>query len=80
MMPRIGAVQAKPGQAASDKTAVTEVANGGDPELACKGRVLLGFQMCMNEQCVKPEFANHAVCEQRRIADQTRRQDQLNRN
>ena len=48
------AVAAQPGPAALAK--------------ACEGRVLLGFQSCMNEQCAKPAFANLTVCVERRAA------------
>ncbi|MCZ4314211.1 protein kinase [Comamonadaceae bacterium G21597-S1] len=51
-----------------------------DPEQACSGRVLLGYQICMNEQCAKPMYARHAVCEQRRAAELARKQQQATRN
>lgn len=51
-----------------------------NPEQACAGRVLLGYQICMSEQCAKPAYAGHAVCEQRRAAEQARKQQQSNRN
>jgi eukaryotic-like serine/threonine-protein kinase len=51
-----------------------------NPEKACDGRVLLGFQMCMNEQCAKAEFAAHPVCRQRRLAEQARSAQQNSRN
>ncbi len=50
------------------------------PEKACEGRVLLGFQTCMNEQCATAEFAGHATCRQRRLADQAREAQRSNRN
>jgi len=51
-----------------------------DPAQACNGRVLLGYQICLNEQCALPRFANHPLCEQRRAVELERRQQQLNRN
>jgi len=52
----------------------------GSPEKGCEGRVLLGFQSCMTEQCAKPEFVAHPVCKQRRMAEQARAAQQNNRN
>jgi serine/threonine-protein kinase len=51
-----------------------------DPELACKDRILLGYQICMGEQCAKPLYAGHPVCQQRQAAAQARKQQQANRN
>lgn len=48
-------------------------ASAGGPAQLCEGRVLLGFQICMNEQCAKPVFAQHPVCVQRREAEKQRR-------
>ena len=48
----------------------------GHPNQACESRVLLGFQICMNEQCAKPAFANHPVCVERRSAEKLRRDSQ----
>ncbi len=79
-LPQAGTGQTKPRPTASDSAAASTVTSGADPELACKGRVLLGYQLCMNEQCARPGFAGNPVCEQRRMAEQSRRQDQVNRN
>ncbi len=49
-------------------------------EAACEGRVLLGFQSCMSEQCAKPVFFDHPTCVQRRAAEQARKAQQSNRN
>jgi len=46
-----------------------EPASAVSPEKACEGRVLLGFQSCLNEQCASPVFANHALCVERRAAE-----------
>ncbi len=43
-------------------------------------RVLLGYQICLSEQCAKPMYFNLPLCEQRRAADLARRQQQMNRN
>ena len=45
-----------------------------NPKQACENRVLLGFQICMNEQCAKPGFRNHAVCVERREQDKLRQE------
>ncbi|MEO8545720.1 MAG: serine/threonine-protein kinase [Burkholderiaceae bacterium] len=58
----------------------TSTAGVASPELACEGRVLLGFQSCMNEQCAKAEFAAQPICKQRRMAAQARAAQQNNRN
>ena len=49
-------------------------------EAACEGRVLLGYQSCMSEQCAKPVFFDHPTCSQRRMAEQARKAQQSNRN
>ncbi|MDP1567050.1 MAG: protein kinase [Polaromonas sp.] len=43
-----------------------------DPKQACENRVLLGFQVCMNEQCARPRFKNHPVCVERREQEKMR--------
>lgn len=71
-------------KAAASKAADAAQASGnlvaGNPEKGCEGRILLGFQTCMNTQCEKPEFFSHAVCKQRRMAEQARAAQQNNRN
>ncbi len=52
----------------------------GNPRHACENRVLLGFQICMAEQCAKPAFTNHPVCVERRAIEQRRRELEQNRN
>ncbi|MDP3701096.1 MAG: serine/threonine-protein kinase [Hylemonella sp.] len=37
-----------------------------DPRRECDGRILLGFETCMRDQCDKPKFAPHPVCVERR--------------
>lgn len=66
---------------ASEAGAPLGLAGGtANPEKACDGRVLLGYQVCMNEQCAKGEFAAHPVCKQRRLAEQARAAQQNSRN
>ncbi len=50
-----------------------------NPRQACEGRVLLGFQSCMAEQCARPIFASNAECVERRAMDQRRRDDEQSR-
>ena len=55
----------------ADKPAAT--ARSSNPRQACEDRVLLGFQLCMQEQCSKPAYASHPVCAERRAMEQRRR-------
>jgi serine/threonine-protein kinase len=71
---------AQPKSAATPSTSATEhsatpapQAASGNPRQACEGRILLGFQICMSEQCAKPGFAQHPVCVERRAMEQRRR-------
>jgi len=55
-------------------------APSGNPRQACEDRMLIGFQICMSEQCAKPAFTNHPVCVERRAMEQRRREaEQLRR-
>ncbi|MDO9402971.1 MAG: serine/threonine-protein kinase [Polaromonas sp.] len=54
--------------------------SAGHPETACEGRMLLGFQICVSQQCAKPAFAHHAVCVKRRAQEQQRRESEMMRN
>lgn len=51
-------------------------AQPSSPAQACEGRVLLGFQICMNEQCAKPAYSRHPVCVERRTMEKLRREAQ----
>ncbi|MEO7938806.1 MAG: hypothetical protein ABIR55_09295, partial [Burkholderiaceae bacterium] len=64
----------------STAKASASVPVAADPEAACSGRILLGYQLCLNEQCARPIFGSHPLCEQRRAAEQALRQQQANRN
>lgn len=72
---------AAPAAAATEHAAApAPSAPSGNPRQACEDRVLIGFQICMNEQCAKPAFANHPVCVERRAMEQRRREaEQLRR-
>ena len=47
------------------------------PRQACEDRVLIGFQICMRDQCAKPAFANHPMCVERKAMEQQRRDAQI---
>ncbi len=55
------------------------VAVASNPKAACEGRILFGFQSCMNEQCAKTVFGQHPQCIERRIMDENRREAERNR-
>ncbi len=74
---------ALPGKSVKPRRTEPVAAVGGDsasPEKACEGRILLGYQTCMSDQCAKAEFAGRAVCRQRRMAEQARDLQHNNRN
>ncbi len=48
----------------------------GSPADACEGRMLIGYQICMSEQCAKPAFQSHPICVERREMDRRRREQQ----
>ena len=50
-----------------------------NPKTACEDRILLGFQSCMAKQCVKPAFAGHPICAERRAMDERRIETERNR-
>lgn len=75
-----GGSTAAPAAAAEHAPAPAPSANSGNPRNACEDRMLIGFQICMNEQCAKPAFTNHPVCVERRAMEQRRREaEQLRR-
>lgn len=51
-----------------------------DPKQACENRVLLGFQICMNEQCARQRFRNHPACVERGEQEKMRREAEALRN
>ena len=58
---------------------VVVAAAGGSPRQACEDRLLLGFHICMVEQCAKRTFTNHPVCVERRAMDERRRESEQSR-
>ncbi|MES2190393.1 MAG: serine/threonine-protein kinase [Pseudomonadota bacterium] len=78
------AAKAAPAKAASaarsaDPTPAPGPASAGSPQQACEGRMLLGFQTCMSEQCARPAFANLPICVERRAIEQRREAERLSR-
>jgi serine/threonine-protein kinase len=74
------AAAATPAAATEHATAPAPAATSGNPKQACEDRMLIGFQICMSEQCAKPAFTNHPVCVERRAMEQRRRDaEQLRR-
>ena len=49
-------------------------AAAANPRQACEQRILLSFQICMNEQCAKKAFSKHPVCVERRAMDKSRQE------
>ncbi len=54
-------------------------AASSSPKQACEDRLLLGFQICMVEQCAKRAFTNHPLCVERRAMDERRRETEQSR-
>ncbi len=44
-----------------------------DPRRECEGRILLGYETCMKDQCDKPKFAPHPICVERRRMEENAR-------
>jgi serine/threonine protein kinase len=51
-------------------------AAAASPKAACEDRVLIGFQICMAEQCARPVFQNHPLCVERREMERRSREAQ----
>lgn len=66
-----------PGPAPSERAGTRVPSN---PRQACENRILLGFQICMNEQCAKSAYTSHPVCIERRATEKLRRESQEMRN
>lgn len=47
-----------------------------DPKDGCEGRLLLGYQICLSEQCAKPAFRSHPTCVERREMERRQREQQ----
>ena len=62
--------------AATPRPAPAVTPSSSGPKDACEGRMLLGYQMCMSEQCARPVFQNHPICVERREMENRRREAQ----
>jgi eukaryotic-like serine/threonine-protein kinase len=49
------------------------------PTEACEGKILLGLDSCMAEQCAKPGAAAHPACVERRDVERRRREREESR-
>jgi eukaryotic-like serine/threonine-protein kinase len=68
----------RPATPAPSAPAAVTVADG-NPKQACQDRILLGFQICMAEQCAKRAFSAHPVCVERHAMDERRRENEQSR-
>jgi serine/threonine-protein kinase len=68
--PRTTAANESASSQSNHATPATTPVNHGDPAKICEGKSFFSYQGCMTEQCAKPEFANAAICEQRRTQEQ----------
>ena len=79
-MPASPAAAAPPAAAPERAVAAAApVAAATNPRQACEDRVLLGFQICMREQCAKPAFAAHPICVERKALEQKRQEAEQTR-
>ena len=62
--------------AAVTRTAPPIASSSASPKDACEGRMLIGYQICVSEQCAKPAFQSHPVCVERREMENRRREAQ----
>lgn len=44
-----------------------------DPRRECEGRILLGYETCMKDQCDQARFAGHPICIERRRMEERNR-------
>ncbi|MBC7435775.1 MAG: serine/threonine protein kinase [Bdellovibrionales bacterium] len=63
-------------ESAPSRPAPAVAASPTNPRDACEGRILIGFQICLTEQCTRPSFQNHPVCVERREMENRRREAQ----
>ncbi|MES2412424.1 MAG: serine/threonine-protein kinase [Pseudomonadota bacterium] len=66
-------------QPAAAAAAASPTPGPASPEQACEGRILLGYQTCMSEQCAKPAFASRPICVERRAIEQRREAERMSR-
>ncbi len=63
----------------AERAAPSPAAGAATPQQACEGRMLLGYQTCMSEQCARPAFTNTAICVERRAIEQRREAERMSR-
>ena len=68
-----------PPRSANAQAPAPASAAANNPNAACEDRMLLGFQSCMAKQCVKPAFASHPICAERRAMEERRIEAERNR-
>jgi len=72
-------VEARTAPAAAITPAPAPAPNAANsPRNACEDRMLIGFQICMAEQCARPVFQTHPLCVERRDMERRRRESQQN--
>ncbi len=76
--PLTGSARAEVVPVPAQAAAAPRVSSSNNPKQLCEDRVLIGFQLCMAEQCSKPAFAGHPQCVERRVMDQRRREENRN--
>lgn len=57
-----------------------KTAAAAGPEQACRGRILLGFQMCLTEQCASAQWSGDPVCTERALAAKAQQDARSERN
>ena len=65
--------QLKPAPAEVVVTAKPVARASASPRDACENRLMLGFQVCMRDQCAKSEFQAHPLCVERHEMEERRR-------
>ena len=71
------ATTAMPAAESRAAAAPAQTSIASNPRQACEDRILIGFQICMRDQCAKPAFVNHPVCVERKAMEQQRRDAQI---
>lgn len=63
-----------PAPATAPPAAPAAAAAVPDPRRECEGRILLGYETCMKDQCDQARFAGHPICIERRRMEERNRQ------
>ena len=67
--PKLTAEHVSPKQATATKTPAPAPAKSSDPLQTCEGRWLLSYQICMSQECAKPQFMQLPVCLERKAQE-----------